>query len=118
MEWHFFQSTLSLSGVHSLKIKEVLNKLQNEIKEINSVKALDKVFFESQRKEHTHRERDSGGSPSLTTVQKVVSEKQDEIMSILSKTQQLRFKQITRITHLTGINTGYSPLKNKGELLL
>lgn len=138
MEWDFFRSKLSLSDLQSLKIREILSKLQNEIKEINSLTVLDEesltlesisthaaishgmdeTFLESQCKGHTLRERDSGGKSSLTDVEKIVSEKQNEIMLLLSKSQQNRFKQMIRIKPITEINTGYSPLRDKRGLLL
>ncbi len=121
MEWEFFVSTLSLSDSQSLKIREILNKLQNEIKEMDeelltleSIPAhfaidhgMVEVFSESQCEEYAPGESDSNGNSSFTTVERVVSETQNEIMLVLSKAQQSMFQQIIRIKPLTEINTGF-----------
>ena len=133
MEWDFFQSKLSLTNLQSIKIRKILRKLQDDIKEINFLKVsedellalesisthatrahgMDEAFPISRSKEYTERGMDLDGNSSCATVEEIVTIRESEIMHILNKSQQSRLKRLLKIKPITDINTEYSSLRNK-----
>jgi MoaA/NifB/PqqE/SkfB family radical SAM enzyme len=137
MEWDFFRSKLSLNDMQSFKIWRILNNMKDNITEIYSygiseeiaspleyvsgyattALEMDEGSLLARCKEYALREMDHFCESAYAGVEKLVLERENEIMHFLSNVQQNTFRQLIRIKPLTAINTGYSPLRQRLDLL-